>query len=56
MTRLWLRLQYGFEMVNAYLAEIAGEDDLAVDHLCRAQKIAGEIELFDLNRARGLFD
>ena len=56
MTYLLLRLRYGFEMTNAYLAQMMGDElsmNLALD---RAYKIARDIELIELNRARSLFD
>ena len=56
MMLLLMRLRYGFEMVNAYLAQMMGDSvsmNLALD---RAYKIARDIDLAKLNRARRLFD
>lgn len=56
MNLLKLRLRYGFEMVNAYLAQMAGEKDLMDSHIAQAEKIGEEYALEVLNTERGLFD
>jgi hypothetical protein len=51
-----LRLRYSFEMVEAYLAQMMGDEASMNAHLDRAEKILLDIDLEQLNKQRGLFD
>ena len=51
-----LRLRYGFEMVQAYLAQMMGDEQSMKHHLDQAKKLKDKIPLVELNIQRGLFD
>jgi hypothetical protein len=51
-----LRLRYSFEMVQAYLAQMMGDNQSMNHHLDQADKIKNDIVLCQLNIERGLFD
>lgn len=53
MTRFLLRVCYGFEMTEAYLAECMGDTQCERNHKAKAKSIAAIIELIDLNKERG---
>jgi|688.fasta_scaffold782735_2 hypothetical protein len=51
-----LRLRYSFNMVEAYLAQMMGDNQSMNHHLDQADKIKGDIVLEILNARLGLFD
>ncbi len=51
-----LRLRYSFNMVQAYLAHMMGDNQSMNHHLDQADKIKCDIVLESLNARIGLFD
>ncbi len=51
-----LRIRYSFEMIEAYLAQMMGDEVSMNAHLDRAEKVKLDIELEELNKTRSLFD
>jgi uncharacterized protein HemY len=51
-----LRLRYSFEMLQAYLAQMMGDDESMNAYLKEADKLRHDIVLLELNQRIGLFD
>ena len=48
--RLWYRFEYGYNMVNAYLANQMGESDLESAYRCQAYNAKRRLDLLEIQQ------